>query len=131
MHTLNPHLKRASWIAFLAGLSVFVLIIGYYGIGDIAAALAVAGISGLALIAAVHILPLATEAMGWRPLFEPSKRPNFRTLLWGRWIGESVDILLPAVGIGGDPVRTKLFTNLGRHGLLGAARHASGLHPAT
>ena len=38
MHTLNPHLKRASWIAFIAGLSVFVLIIGYYGIGDIAAA---------------------------------------------------------------------------------------------
>src|SRR5262249_58373082 len=107
MHTLNPHLKRASWIAFLAGLSVFVLIIGYYGIGDIAAALAVAGGSGLALIAAVQILPLATEAMGWRPLFEPGKRPSFRTLLWGRWIGESVDILLPAGRRCGGLLRTK------------------------
>lgn len=121
MHTLNPHLKRASWISFLAGLSVFVLIIGYYGIGDIAAALAVAGISGLALIAAVHILPLSAEAMGWRFLFEPGKRPRFRTLLWGRWIGESVDILLPAVGIGGDLVRIRLFTKLGMSGSLVAA----------
>ena len=121
MYTLYPHLKRASWIAFLAGLSVFVLIIGYYGIGDIAAALAVAGVSGLALIAVVHILPLATEAMGWRPLFEPGKRPSFRTLLWGRWIGEAVDILLPAVGIGGDLVRIRLFTKLGMSGSLVAA----------
>src|SRR5262249_19815317 len=121
MHSLNPHLKRASWIAFLAGLSVFVLIIGYCGVGDVAAALAVAGISGLALTAAVHILPLSTEAMAWRPLFEPGKRPRFRTLLWGRWIGESVDILLPAVGIGGDLVRIRLFTKLGMSGSLVAA----------
>jgi len=95
MHGLNPHLKRASWMAFLAGLSLFVFLVAYYGIGDIAAALAVAGASGLALIAAVHILPLSAEAIGWRFLFDPGKRPGFRMLLWGRWIGESVDNLLP------------------------------------
>jgi putative membrane protein len=121
MHGLNPHLKRASWIAFLAGLSVFVLLIGYYGIGDIVVALAVAGASGLALIAAVHILPLSAEAMGWRLLFDPGKRPSFRTLLWGRWIGESVDNLLPAVGVGGDLVRVRLFTKLGMSGSVVAA----------
>ena len=121
MHGLNPHLKRVSWIAFLAGLTVFVLLIGYYGIGDIAAALAVAGVSGLALIAAVHILPLSAEALGWRFLFPPGKRPHFRTLLWGRWIGEAVDTLLPALGIGGDLVRIRLFTKLGMSGSLVAA----------
>ena len=121
MHGLNPHLKRVSWIAFLAGLTVFVLLIGYYGIGDIAAALAVAGVSGLALIAAVHILPLSAEALGWRFLFPPGKRPSFRTLLWGRWIGEAVDTILPALGIGGDLVRIRLFTKLGMSGSLVAA----------
>ena len=121
MHGLNPHLKRASWIAFLAGLTVFVLLIGYYGIGDVVAALAVAGASGLMLIAAVHILPLAAEEMGWRFLFPPGKRPGFRTLLWGRWIGESVDTLLPALGVGGDLVRVRLFTKLGMPGSLVAA----------
>jgi putative membrane protein len=113
MHAINPHLRRASLIAFLAGLSAFVFLVGYYGIGDIAAALAVAGASGLALIAAVHVLPLAAEAIGWRFLFAPGTRPRFRTLLWGRWIGESVDNLLPAVGVGGDLVRIRLFTQLG------------------
>ena len=121
MHGLNPHLKRVSWIAFLAGLTVFVFLVGHYGIGDIAAVLAVAGASGLALIAAVHILPLAAEAMGWRFLFEPDKRPSFRTLLWGRWIGAAVDTLLPALGVGGDLVRIRLFTKLGMSGSLVAA----------
>jgi putative membrane protein len=73
------------------------------------------------LIAAVHILPLAAEAMGWRFLFPPGKRPGFRTLLWGRWIGESVDTLLPALGVGGDLVRVRLFTKLGMPGSLVAA----------
>jgi len=114
-------MKRAGWIAFLAGLTVFVLLIGYYGIHDIAAALAVAGVSGLALIATVHILPLAAEALGWRFLFEPGTPPSFRTLLWGRWIGEAVDTLLPALGIGGDLVRIRLFTKLGMPGSLVAA----------
>ena len=121
MHGLNPHLKRVSWIAFLAGLTVFVLLIGYYGIGDIAAALVVAGVSGLAVIAAVHILPLVAEAMGWRFLFPLDKRPSIRTLLWGRWIGEAVDTILPALGVGGDLVRIRLFTKLGMSGSLVAA----------
>jgi putative membrane protein len=106
------HLKRMRWIAFLAGLSVFVLLVGYYGIGDIAAVLAVAGGSGLALIATVHLLPLTAEAVGWRFLFDPARRPNFRTLLWGRWIGEAVDTLLPVVQVGGNLVRIRLFMKL-------------------
>jgi putative membrane protein len=121
MHTLHPHIKRMSWIAFLAGLTLFVLIVGYYGVGDIVAVLAVAGASGLALIAASHILPLAAEAIGWRFLFDPARRPGFRTLLWGRWIGESVDNLLPVAQVGGDLVRIRLFRKLGMSGSLVAA----------
>lgn len=113
MQSLHLHLKRASWITFLAGLSVFVLLIGYYGIGDIAAVLAVAGASGLALIAAVHLLPLAAESMGWGFLFDRARRPSFRTLLWGRWIGEAVDTLLPVIQVGGNLVRIRLFMKLG------------------
>lgn len=113
MQSLHPHLKRASWIAFVGGLSVFVLLIGYYGIGDIAEALAVAGASGLALIAAIHLVPLASESIGWGFLFDRARRPNFRTLLWGRWIGEAVDTLLPVAQVGGNLVRIRLFMKLG------------------
>ena len=116
-----PHLKRITWIGFLAGLSVFVLLVGYYGIAAIAAGVAVAGMGGLALIAAAHILPLAAEAIGWRFLFEPAQRPRCRTLLWARWIGESVDTLLPVAQVGGDLVRIRLFTRLGMSGTMVAA----------
>jgi len=64
MHELHPNLKRASLVAFLVGLTIFVILIGYYGVGDIVAALAVAGWSGLVLITAVHILQLTAEAIG-------------------------------------------------------------------
>src|SRR5262245_42660317 len=121
MHELHPNLKRASLIAFLLGLSIFVILIGYYGIGDIAAALAVAGWSGFVLITAVHILPLTAEAIGWRFLFDPAKRPRFRTLLWACWIGKSVDTLLPAAGIGGDLVEIRLLTKLGMAGSIVSA----------
>jgi len=121
MHELHPNLKRASLVAFLVGLTIFVILIGYYGVGDIVAALAVAGWSGLVLITAVHILPLTAEAIGWRSLFDPGNRPGFRTLLWGRWIGKSVENLLPAVGIGGDLVQIRLFTKLGMAGSVVAA----------
>jgi len=113
MQSLHPHLKRASWIAFIAGLTVFLFLMIYYGVGDIAAALAVAGVSGLALIAASHLIPLASEALGWGFLFEPGRRPAFRTLLWGRWIGEAVDTLLPVAQVGGNLVRIRLFMKLG------------------
>ena len=116
-----PHLKRMTWIGFLAGLSVFVLLVGYYGIGEIAAALAVAGVGGLALICAAHILPLVAEAIGWRFLFDPAERPRYRTLLWARWIGEAVDTLLPVAQVGGDLVRIRLFTRLGMSGTMVAA----------
>ncbi len=116
-----PHLKRMTWIGFLAGLSVFVVLVGYYGIGEIGAALAVAGVGGLALICAAHVLPLVAEAMGWRFLFDPGERPRYRTLLWARWIGEAVDTLLPVAQVGGDLVRIRLFTRLGMSGTMVAA----------
>lgn len=121
MPSLHPHLKRASWIAFIAGLTIFVALMIYHGVGDIAAALAVAGASGLALIAASHLIPLASEAIGWGFLFERDRRPGFRTLLWGRWIGEAVDTLLPVAQIGGNLVRIRLFMKLGLPATLVAA----------
>ncbi len=110
MHAL--HLKRVTWIAFLAGLAAFVLLVGYHGLGEVAAALAVAG-WGLPLIAAAHIVPMGAEALGWRYLIDPAHRPGFRTMLWGRWIGEAVDNLLPVAQVGGDLVRIRLFRTLG------------------
>jgi putative membrane protein len=121
MHALHLHLKRVSWFAFIAGLTVFALLVGFYGIGDIVAIMAVAGIAGLALIAATHILPLAAEAIGWGYLFERTQRPRFRTLIWTRWIGESVDTLLPVAQVGGDLVRVRLLAKLGMPATLVAA----------
>ena len=49
---------------------------------------------------AVHLLQLAATAMAWRGLFH-APRPGFALMLRARWVRESLNGLLPLVGIGG------------------------------
>ncbi|MBX6742191.1 MAG: flippase-like domain-containing protein [Acetobacteraceae bacterium] len=49
---------------------------------------------------AVHTLQLAATAMAWRCLFH-APRPGVGSMLRARWIRESLNGLLPLVGIGG------------------------------
>jgi putative membrane protein len=54
----------------------------------------------LPLAIAVHTLQLAAAAMAWRNLFH-LPRPGFWLMLRARWVRESLNGLLPLVGIGG------------------------------
>jgi len=54
----------------------------------------------LALAAAVHVAQLAATAMAWRGLFH-APTPGFGLMLRARWIRESLNGLLPLMGIGG------------------------------
>src|SRR5690349_13415678 len=49
---------------------------------------------------AVHVLQIAATAMAWRGLFH-APRPGIGLMLRARWIRESLNGLLPLVGIGG------------------------------
>jgi hypothetical protein len=49
---------------------------------------------------AVHLLQLAATAMAWRSLFH-APRPGVALMLRARWVRESLNGLLPLVGIGG------------------------------
>jgi len=90
---------------------LFTTLIAYHGVGEIAAALARAG-SGLLVVALFHLVPLLTNAIGWRCLL-PSPRPPLSTLTWARWIAESVNGLLPVAQIGGNVVRAGLIARRG------------------
>src|SRR6476661_6382076 len=48
----------------------------------------------------VHLVQIAATAMAWRGLFH-APRPGFALMLRARWIRESLNGLLPLVGIGG------------------------------
>lgn len=107
-------------VAWLLGLALIAGLIGAHGFSQIAAALALAGWS-MVLIGVVHLgVPLA-DTLGWRALLRPLERPGFGSILVRRWIGGSINGLLPAAQIGGDIVRAHLLARAGVAGPVAGA----------
>jgi len=101
-------MKKTGYILFAAGLSAFVAILVYFGIDDVFRALELAG-WGLVLVAASHVAPLVLDSIAWQLLFLSRNKPPFWLLMKARWIGESINSLLPAAQVGGDLLRARML----------------------
>jgi putative membrane protein len=103
---------RTAYAGLAIGLALFTLLVGYQGAREVGGALAAAG-PGLLLVAAFHLVPMLANAIGWRALFEPCRRLSVATMLHARWIGESVNGLLPVLQVGGNVVKAQLMAARG------------------
>ncbi len=108
-------MKRATLLALAVGVVLFVALVIHYGGVSLAAAVAAAG-WGLLWVTVYRFLTITTDALGWRALFVGSARPALGALVRIRWIGESVNSLLPVAQVGGDLARARLATHLGVSG---------------
>jgi putative membrane protein len=113
-------IPRAAYPGLFVGLALFTALLAAHGAGDVVAALRAAGI-GLVAVAAFHLLPMLADALGWRRLLPAELRPPVRTVLWARWIGESVNGLLPVLQVGGNIVKAGLLARTGVGGPLAGA----------
>jgi putative membrane protein len=105
-------MRILSFALFVCGLSAVAVLVAYFGLSDIAIALAAAK-WGVVLVCAFHLVPLVTDTIAWRWLLAPSYRGLIRGLFWMRWVSESVNNLLPAAQVGGDLVRARLAAQRG------------------
>jgi len=103
---------RAAYIGLAIGAVLFAGVIVWHGIGDLLVTLRRAG-WGMIAIAFLHLPSLWADALGWRNLFPPGTRPPRRTMLQGRWIGESINDLLPVLQMGGNLVKAWLLSSRG------------------
>ncbi|HVR04066.1 MAG TPA: lysylphosphatidylglycerol synthase domain-containing protein, partial [Polyangia bacterium] len=71
-------------------------------------ALRLLGVVPVAVICAYRLVPLALNARSWQLLLPAVGRPGFSRLLGLRWIGESINSLLPVGQVGGDVARARL-----------------------
>jgi len=103
-HRQGSHLIPRSLIvaAFFGFLAVIFLIVES-GAGEVARAMLVIG-WGLLPITLFHVVPLSFSALSWRELLTASSRPDVVSIIWIRWIRESINALLPVAGVGGDIV---------------------------
>jgi putative membrane protein len=114
-------MPRAAYPGLVVGLALFTALLAAHGASDVAGALRAAGF-GLVVVAVFHLVPMLADAIGWRRLLPSELRPPVRTVLWARWIGESVNGLLPVLQVGGNIVKAGL---LGRTGVGGPLAGAS------
>ena len=63
---------------------------------------------GLIPITLYHLIPFTLSALSWRELLPPASRPRTVTVIWIRWIRESINSLLPVASVGGDVASTRL-----------------------
>jgi putative membrane protein len=103
------------------GVILFVAVIAWQGITDVTQALGRAG-WGIIAIALLHLPPLWADSMGWRSLIPRGEKPSQRTVIRARWIGESINDLLPVLQMGGNVVKAWLLAARGvPSGLAGAS----------
>lgn len=115
------------WIALGAGLAVFAGLVAHQGVGDVLAAVALAG-WGVLLVTALHAASLLSDAVSWRVLLGAEERRRSLaglTRIW--WIGYSVNALLPVAQVGGELVRARLLSQSGVPGSLAGASVIVGL----
>ena len=113
--------SRAAYGGLTAGIVLFGAVIVWQGLDDVTAALRRAG-WGIVVVALLHLPQVWADAMGWRRLVPSGPQLPRRTMIWGRWIGESINDLLPVLQMGGNVVKAWLLADRGvRAGLAGAS----------
>jgi putative membrane protein len=113
-------LSRVALPGFLVGLALFTALLAVHGVREVGSVLRVAG-AGLLLVAAYHLVPMLVDAIGWRRLLPSELRPSAARMLWARWIGESVNGLLPVLQVGGNIVKASLLAKTGIGGAVAGA----------
>lgn len=106
-------MTRAGLVLLSLGTALFVALLAWQGFGAVAATLAAAG-WGLALVAAFHLIPLVIDARAIA-VMSPRGTPgaSTRATLLARWVGESVNSLLPAGQIGGPVLMARYLSQRG------------------
>jgi putative membrane protein len=105
-------------LAWLVGLGLIGGLIAANDVEQVTAAVALARWS-IGLIGLAHLGALLTDTLGWRALL--SQQPRLLLMFIDRWIGNSVNSLLPVAQIGGEFVRARLLTRAGISGPVAGA----------
>jgi putative membrane protein len=108
-----PEMTRAARWLLLAGVLLFVALLGWQGIPSIFSTLSIAGF-GLVVVALFHVVPIVLDAAAIRAFFEMGTRGGtLRDTVMARWVGESANSLMPAGQLGGPVLMVRHLAQRG------------------
>jgi putative membrane protein len=107
-------MTRAATVLLSLGIALFIGLLAWQGFGPVMSTLMTAG-WGLALVALFHVVPLVLDAGAISAMFDRREAGSAtqRDALVSRWIGESVNSLLPAGQIGGPVMMVRQLSQRG------------------
>ena len=108
-------------LVWAIGLALIAGLVVHHRDAGLLEAAAVAG-WWLPLFALTHVCGYCLDSLGWRAVIRAPRPLGLAALAVRRWIGISVNSLLPVVQLGGEVVRARL---LAREGLAGRVAAAS------
>ena len=104
-------MSRVTGVLLALGTALFVALLAWQGIGSVAAVLAIAG-WGLVVVTAFHFVPLVVDAAAIVVMLDRGTT-TWRDVLIARWVGESVNSLLPAGQLGGPVLMVRYLAQRG------------------
>ncbi len=107
-------------LAWTVGLGLIAVLIVQQDDVDLLGAMAVAG-WWFPVFFLSYAATLLLDSMGWRALLPKGARAGLIALALRRWVGVSINALLPVAQIGGEVVRAHLLHRLGMPGHVAAA----------
>src|SRR5437868_7717165 len=111
---------RMIFVAGAVGVALLVALMLWYGIADIAAAVASTG-WGLALVVAARMVQMIAAGLAWQALLPNGNIPPRSIFVLLRWIRESINNLLPVAQVGGEFAGARLLASFGLSGALAGA----------
>jgi len=113
-------LNQVGLVAWCAGIAACIGLTAWFGIADVANAVASVG-WGMPLVVLARAATVGVAGAGWWLLFPVNARLGLRAAVLLRFVREAVNTLLPLTQVGGDIIGARLVTFWGVPGPLGAA----------
>lgn len=106
-------MTRARRWLLLAGALLFIGLLAWQGLPVVLSTLSTAG-AGLLLVGVFHLLPLVLDAAALRILLERGTRgSSWRDCVLTRWVGETVNSLMPGGQLGGPVIMVRQLMQRG------------------
>jgi putative membrane protein len=94
-------MKRLSYLLALAGVVIAVVLVAYYGVGNVADAVGRIGWPGFWLIAGWQVVLFVVLGFAWDMIVPPRVARRPWVLIWGRMVRDSAANCLPFSQVGG------------------------------
>jgi putative membrane protein len=105
----TSRIRLIGYLLGFAGAALLTVLIVREGAARVAAALAAASWA-VPVVVAINIPRMFSDGAAWLSLVPTPDRPRLLTAVWIRWIGGSVNDLLPSARLGGDILTARLAT---------------------